>query len=136
MKINHEYIKKLLLAYQAAEAPTTDLEELERSGIDIRSKEFVFHVTLLLDKGLVIGLGRSGGIGLEWVDDDNMTITYGVHSRLTAKGHEFIEALEQPDIWQTITTGFKNASLETMLSVSRDLLSAILKKKLLQLTGE
>lgn len=139
MKIDHDYLKKLLEAYQAAEGPTTDLKELQRNGIDLEDKKFEFHVVLLLDKGLIEGSGKSGGagsVGLQRFVNGNMTVSLGVQSRLTATGHEFIEALEQPDIWQTITTGFKNTSLETMLSVSRDLLSAILKKKLLQLTGE
>ena len=94
MKIDHDYLKKLLEAYQAAEGPTTDLKELQRNGIDFEDKKFEFHVVLLLDKGLIEGSGKSGGagsVGLQRFVNGNMTVSLGVQSRLTATGHEFIE---------------------------------------------
>lgn len=46
MKIDHDYLKKLLEAYQSAEGPTTDLKELQRNGIDLEDKKFEFHVVM------------------------------------------------------------------------------------------
>lgn len=40
MKIDHDYLKKLLEAYQAAEGPTTDLKELQRNGVAIQRPDF------------------------------------------------------------------------------------------------
>jgi len=134
MKIDHDYLKKLLEAYQAAEGPTTDLKELQRNGIDLEDKNFEFHVVLLLDKGLIEGTGRSGGaglVGLQRFVDGNMTVSLGVQSRLTATGHEFIEALEQPDVWETIKGRFKEASLETIMMVSKELLVTKINNQIL-----
>jgi len=44
MKIDHDYLKRLLDAFESSETPTTDLYELERKGIFYREDIFVFHM--------------------------------------------------------------------------------------------
>ncbi|HHQ4263681.1 TPA: DUF2513 domain-containing protein, partial [Vibrio cholerae] len=49
--------------------------------------------------------------------------------RLTASGHEFIESLNEPDVWDTIQSNFKEASLETLAVVAKDLAIGFAKQK-------
>jgi ABC-type sulfate transport system permease component len=50
--------------------------------------------------------------------------------RLTARGHEFIEALRNKEVWVTIKRSFKEASISTLWNVSQKLIEAYTKKKI------
>ncbi|MCP4387293.1 MAG: hypothetical protein GY802_03295, partial [Gammaproteobacteria bacterium] len=45
-------------------------------------------------------------------------------------GHEFLEAINRPEIWEVLKAEFKDASLSTLKSVAGTLLSAFAKKQL------
>ena len=49
--------------------------------------------------------------------------------RLTAQGHDFIEALKNKEVWATLKKDFKDASISTMWDVSKKLLEGFAKKK-------
>lgn len=49
---------------------------------------------------------------------------------LTASGHEFLEAINRPEIWEVLKAEFKDASLSTLKSAAGTLLSAFAKKQL------
>jgi len=53
--------------------------------------------------------------------------------RLTASGHQFIEALSNKEVWAAIKHGFKDASITTLKSVSLKLLEGYAQKKVEQL---
>ncbi len=55
--------------------------------------------------------------------------------RLTASGHQFIEAIENKDVWAAIKRGFKDASIETLQSVALKLLDGFAQKKIDALLG-
>jgi len=55
--------------------------------------------------------------------------------RLTASGHQFIEALANKEVWAAIKRGFKDASIETLQSVALKLLDGFAKKKIDALLG-
>lgn len=55
--------------------------------------------------------------------------------RLTAFGHEFLEALRNSQVWGTIKSEFKDASIGTLWRVSKDLLEAYTKRKISSLLG-
>lgn len=133
MKIDQDYLKGLLGAFESAVNPTTDIKELSAAGFPYQTDEFVFHMRLLEDRGLIEGLGSVSGFGYT-----QTRATYSwiiIPLRLTAEGHDFIDALKQREVWQTIKTDFKDASLSTMISAARSLAEGFAKKKVKDITG-
>ena len=129
MKIDHEYLKKLLETCQAADKPTFDIEDLNAAGIDYRDNLFEFHMRLLTDQEFIKQDDGDPGFGLSKSLDGFQS--WGVLPlRLTASGHQFIEALANKEVWAMIKTSFKDASLSTLKNVVPKLLEGYAKKKI------
>ncbi|HEX2789701.1 MAG TPA: hypothetical protein VHN17_04670 [Steroidobacteraceae bacterium] len=64
MKIDHEYLKRLLHAFAEAPGPTTDINELEERGVPYDDPQFIFHMAILEDKGLVEQEDHDSGFGM------------------------------------------------------------------------
>ena len=134
MKIDQDYLKGLLDAFEATETPTTDISELKGRGFNYEEDTFLFHLKILADKNLIeqesggdLGYRRLGDGGISWSV---------VGLRLTAQGHEFIEALNNSKVWDTIKSEFKDASVGTLLKVSKSMLEGYTKKKVTELINE
>jgi hypothetical protein len=134
MKIDHEYLKKLLEICQASGKPTFDIECLAEAGIDYRDKQFEFHMMLLTDQGFVEQDDGDPGFGLVKGLDGFQSWAV-LPLRLTASGHQFIEGLENKEVWTAIKTGFKGASLSTLKNVVPNLLEGYARKKIDALMG-
>ncbi|WP_025121312.1 MULTISPECIES: DUF2513 domain-containing protein [unclassified Serratia (in: enterobacteria)] len=133
MKIEQDYLKGLLEAFEASEEPQTDINKLLDVGYDHQSKEFIFHVRLLEDRGLI---GRSDGepgigyYGVSTDDGEDEGFFDAVPLRLTAAGHDFLEAIRNQEVWATLKSGFKDASIGTLVTVSKELFNRALNKQL------
>ncbi|WP_073381697.1 DUF2513 domain-containing protein [Edwardsiella piscicida] len=129
MKIDHDYLKGLLEAFEASQSPQTDIYELERQGFKCDSDIFLFHIRLLDDRYLITRTDGESGFGL--VESADGIPHWAAHPlRLTASGHDFLEALRNQEIWAVLKGGFKDASMETLITVSKELLSKAVKKQL------
>ena len=104
MKIDQNYLKKLLEAFEAAPAPIFDITELQAAGLDYNTDEFVFHMGILDDQGFVERDDREPGFGLVRGADGHMSWAV-LPLRLTARGHHFIEALRNKEVWATYQEG-------------------------------
>ncbi len=132
MKIDHEYLKDLLIAFEECTTETTNIEELFKHGFNYEDSRFIFHLEILADKNLVIS---ESGKGLGYIRGGDNQITWSVIPwRLTAQGHEFIEAIRNNEVWKTIQEEFKDASIETLLRVSKELLEAYIRNKMIFIT--
>lgn len=99
MQIDLDYLKRLLEAFAAAPGPLTDIQELGGRGVTYRDPQFVFHMELLDDERLIARDDRAPGFGLMRGGDG--TEMWSVHPlRLTADGHELLEGLRGPRIWE------------------------------------
>ncbi|RJO69643.1 MAG: DUF2513 domain-containing protein [Myxococcales bacterium] len=134
MKIDLEYLKNLLEAFESAETPVTDINELKEKGFLENEDVFLFHLQIMEDEGLVqgkpdggLGYTRSISGGVYWSD---------VPLRLTSQGHQFLDSLRNKEVWNAIKTGFKEHSIGTLLTISKDLLNGFLKKKVSALIDE
>ncbi|HEY4113616.1 MAG TPA: DUF2513 domain-containing protein [Rhizomicrobium sp.] len=134
MKIDQDYLKGLLEACQASENPTFDIEDLKLAGFDYDDSRFEFHMMILTDQGFIERDDREGGFGLTKGADGHLSWA-ALPLRLTASGHQFIEALENKEVWATIKTGFKDASITTLKTVAMKLLEGYTTKKIKQLLG-
>ncbi|CFR19616.1 DUF2513 domain-containing protein [Yersinia kristensenii] len=137
MKIDQDYLKKLLIAFEDTDGPDTILFQLEEAGFSRDDSNFIFHMRLLHDNGLIIRVDGDLGFGQEIISGLQGYDYYWVETplRLTARGHDFIADLRQQEVWQTIKTGFKDEGLSTLMSVTKSLAQGFAKKKIKDLTG-
>ena len=134
MKIDQDYLKGLLDACQASEKPTFDIEDLKAAGFDYGDSRFEFHMMILTDQSFIERDDGDHGFGLIKGMGDFASWSV-LPLRLTASGHQFIEALDNKEVWATIKTGFKDASIATLKTVAMKLLEAYTTKKIEQLLG-
>ena len=73
---------------------------------------------------------------LEAKDWSAIGSTSWVASSLTHYGHDFFDSLRQESVWQVVKNEFKEASLETIISVSKQLAEAWAKEKVEKLLGK
>jgi hypothetical protein len=83
---------------------------------------------ILTDQGLIERDDGVPGFGLTKSIDGHLSWSV-LPLRLTAAGHEFIEALSNKEVWAAIKRGFKEASFTTLKTVSLKLLEGYAKKK-------
>ena len=134
MKIDPDYLKGLLEAFEASPEPTTDIEQLKDAGFDYNNKLFIFHMRILADRNLVEQ--PDGELGFGAISGADGHISWSVLPlRLTSAGHELVSALRNKEVWETIKTNFKDGSINTLLDISKKLLEAYTTKKLEQILG-
>lgn len=126
MKIDYEYLKKMLDVFYQSETPYITIHDFESAGLDEDDELFLFYMQIMEDKNLITskdgdGLGYClGSDGVSWGATD---------LRLTDIGYDFISALEQADVWNVIEKKFKAESINTIINVSKDLALNFAKKK-------
>jgi hypothetical protein len=64
MKIDHDFLKALLEAFENALKPTTDIHELAKAGVLDDEDKFIFHMKILEDKCLIERNDGDAGFGL------------------------------------------------------------------------
>ncbi len=124
MKTDALYIKRLLEAFDSNELNISidKLEDVD-TGLDeeitpafvlsAKNKKLFFHINLLEDEKIVKVDNNRYGLPPSGVTQMKM--------RLTAKGHEFLEALSKNEVWEKINSELKDASLCTLINVSKKL---------------
>lgn len=135
MKLDRDYLKGLLEAFEKSEKPYTDIQELEKHGYLYKEDQFIFHLQILSDKGLVIPSNPRSGLGYSLGLNRDVSWSI-VPLRLTAQAHEFLAAIRQDSVWNTIKSDFKEASIDTVISVSKQLAEGWAKKKVDSLLNE
>lgn len=135
MKINRDYLKGLLEAFQASEGPFTNIRELKEKGFDFEEDDFIFHSDILLDRGFIESLSPRGGIGYQRMGNGDCTWSV-VPLRLTADGHDFIETLNAPNVWDDIQENFKQSSIDTLKSIAKELAIGYAKKRVTALLSD
>lgn len=132
MKIDPDYLKKLLEGFESAPNPVTDIRYLKSVGFDYEDNLFIFHIAVLKDQGLIEREGGKPGFGFVRSADGIPTWSV-VPLRLTSHGHDFLEALRNKEVWATIKEHFKGGSIGTLVDLSKKLLESYTTKKLAQI---
>ncbi|MDH3387646.1 MAG: DUF2513 domain-containing protein [Gammaproteobacteria bacterium] len=127
MKIDQEYLKTILNTFIDSPRSFIWVADIETNGVDVDDK-FLFHMQILEDQHFVECLDKKSELGYE--------ITLGGDFdwksrplRLTASGHEFVEAINRPEIWEVLKQEFKDSSLSTLKAAATSLLVAFAKKQ-------
>lgn len=126
MRVDPEYLKKLLNVFRDSEKPWVDYTDINVAGLPSDEK-LIFHIQLLADENLVrpvsvdnydlgVMIGLDGNIGLSCIP-----------IRMTSAGHSFLEALNNENIWPKFKKKAGESSLAVMASVASGLLTASLQ---------
>jgi hypothetical protein len=134
LQIDYEYLKGLLEAFEKAESPYTDINELKNNGFSSEEDIFPFHMAILYDKQFIESRSPEYAFGYQSTDIGPRWSVLDL--RLTAPGHEFIASLNDPDVWTEICKNFKKSGIDTVKSVAIDLAKGYAKKKVKALIGE
>ena len=128
MKIDQEYLKLMLNTFVESPHSFIWVADFIDRGIEMDDK-FLFHIQILEDQKFIEPLDKKSDLGYEIL----LGGEYRWQSRplrLTASGHEFIEAINKSEIWKIIKEEFKDSSLSTLKSAATSLLKAFAKKQL------
>ncbi|HCM1475883.1 TPA: DUF2513 domain-containing protein [Vibrio parahaemolyticus] len=122
MKRDMELIRKLLLTIE--ENP----RQLEVEGYD--KNQVKYHALLLIEAGFL-----DGNVS-DTLANTSVVPSFVSVNRLTWDGHEFLDSIRKEEVWNTIKTEFKDASISTVFSIGKQLTENYAKKKLSSLLGE
>lgn len=123
MKRDMEIIRAILFKLESEEniKPTID---------GFPSDQIRYNMALVIEEKLAEGIISNGVSNLSQAPSDVFV------RRLTGKGHDFLDSLRKESVWNTIKREFKNESLKTIVSVSKRLTEAAVKKKVDELLEE
>lgn len=134
MKIDQDYLKRLLETAQASLGPTFTIDDLEAAGLPYDDDAFEFHMMILNEQGLIVRDDGDAGFGMFKSIDGHRSWSV-LPLRLSASGHELIEALENKKVWATLKREFKEASFTTLKSAALELAKGYLKQQVQGLLG-
>ncbi|MFG0323712.1 DUF2513 domain-containing protein [Pseudomonas sp. zjy_15] len=97
MKLDKELVRDVLLAVEAHDEPDRWLAIKIPGKSDI---EVSYHIMLLAEAGMLKADDVGSHDGFEWVP-----------TRLTYKGHEFLETVRDPEIWRRTKEGAEKAGI-------------------------
>ncbi|WP_414432642.1 hypothetical protein [Alcanivorax sp. IL2] len=127
MRIDYEYIEKILEVFLDSEIPTVNWRDFDnlRGGND---HKFVFHIEIMVDKGLIASTLENGSIGIRRTAHD-YTISI-VNWRLTAEGHDFASAITKPSVLAQIKERFQREGLSVVIELSKKIVEKQAEKVL------
>lgn len=141
MRIDLDYMARLLNIFLEADTAHISVSEIERFGIEIEgenglNEKFVFHFQLAAENSLISNrdlqvnglksLGITIGAGGE-------VMLLSTPIRLTQSGHDFANALQNKEILVKLRSELKDAPFRVLFDGSQKLFEHFLKKKLDQL---
>lgn len=129
MRINHDYIKQLIDIALDHPAPTFTIRDFEAAGVPYETPEFEFHMKLLDDQRLIEQDDGDSGFGLE-KGVDGFSSWAVLPLRLTARGHDFAEAISEKTIWDKIKKELPGAAMTTLVGMSLELTKDYAKQAL------
>ena len=122
MKRDMELIRNILIAVEMENDPS----EIKGYDADVNK----YHQALMMEAGLADGMVSKS------IDNNTNTPNAVFLRKLTWEGHEFLDTVRQDSIWKTVKTEFKDASMETIIKVSKQLAEGWAKKKVEALINE
>lgn len=130
MKIELDYIKKLLTKAQDSEKAIFTIFELVDNEAEIDTEIFVFHLKILADQNLIVSDNdNSSNIGDSRLGN-GVLIWNRKNLRLTNKGHDFIDAIQNKTVWNKLKKEVKSKSLSAIESTAKSLLTKIIEQSL------
>ena len=121
------HLKKLLNVFLDSEKHFADLSSFKENDIEI-DDEFLFHMQILEDQNFIKAYNEENFLGYNVALGGNFE-WFSQILRLTASGHEFADALNKKEIFEVLSKEFKNSSVATLVTVSKELMLAFAKEQ-------
>lgn len=128
MQIDQTYLKTILNTFIESTRSFIWVADIMEHGIEMDDK-FLFHMQILEDQQFIECLDKQSDLGYE-IHLGGQFKWNSRPLRLTAAGHEFVDAINRKEIWDVLQTEFREASLSTLKSAAKTLLLAFAKKQL------
>jgi len=117
MRVDYEYISKILDVFLDSEGPTVNWNDFSPFHEETEDK-FVFHIEILRDKGLVSGVhGSDNSLGIKRIHGEYYISV--VPWRLTADGHDFASAITKPNVLGAIKNKFKTEGIGAVIDIAK-----------------
>lgn len=123
MKLDHDYVRKLLLAYESNSELTGpsehDFMELSKKLSKTRD-ELVYTLNKLQEGNLVTSKITWGSNQPMWIEPGNLTF----------EGHKYLDNIRDPKVWKEtkkVTSKFASVSLDIISSVAAKIITSYLK---------
>ncbi len=129
MRIDQNYLKKLLNVFLESNKYYTELSEFNKSGFDILDDAFLFHFKILEDQMFVESCVENRRLGYQ-VSGDGQARWESNMIRLTAAGHDFAESINKAEIFEILSNEFKDASVSTLSNVAKELMRGFAQKQI------
>ena len=119
MKRDMDYVRDILLKIESLDAPR--LKDLMNSTSDEEYEKLSEHLSLLIDQaGFLTGIKAHTYGGKNWLN-----------IRLTWTGHEYLDNIRDPEIWQKTKEGAQKVggfSLDIMSALAKGLIKKQIEK--------
>lgn len=129
MRINQDYIKRMVDIVLDHSSPTFTIIDFENAGLSYKSPEFEFHMKLFDDQGLIEQDDGDPGFGM-CKSVDGIVSWSVLPLRLTSRGHDFAEAVQEKTVWDKVKKELPGAAMSSLVSISIALAQDYAKKKL------
>ncbi|MGD1335867.1 DUF2513 domain-containing protein [Vibrio harveyi] len=130
MKVDYEYLKQLLEAFEEVPKPFPLIGEISQISSSVNN-QFAFHMGILHDQGFIQYLFSNGRSPFTPDYDDIDDFSWcDCNVRLTAQGHDFLAALRQKNIWKAVKEDLKENSIETVWKVAQAMATKLATSKL------
>lgn len=143
MQIDLDYMRKMLKPFLESEDAYITAEDWEKAGITTWSTsktnklddKFIFHVSLLVENGFISNPNLESSLSAIGIKIAYRGDIYTYPSmRLTQQGHDFAKLLNQSEILERLKQNFKEYPLKVLFEAGKELSTALMKKKLKELT--
>lgn len=126
MKLDHDYLRLLLEAFDSSEFADITLSAIRDKGFVV-DENLIFHLRLLRDDGLIEPLDlRNRDLGYSKNLNGYVCLS-PVPLRMTRLGYEFLRGLQQPVVLEKLK-GLGDVSLGVATEVSKQFLIALALK--------
>jgi len=129
VRIDHDYIKRMIEIILDHPNPTFTIEDFDEGGLSYQTPEFEFHMKLFNDQGLIEQDDGDAGFGLFKSADGHASWSV-LPLRLTSRGHDFAEAISEKGVWEKVKKELPGAAMSSLVTVSVGLAQAYAKQRL------
>jgi hypothetical protein len=134
MKIDWNYIKGILEAFEESDQRVLSIYDLQKLGFDFEKDHdnFIFHMQLLCDEGLIDRESGHSEMGTKIFGITKGSTGYTAYPtplRLTMSGHEFAANLRNKEIWPRLKNILADQGFSALVTLAKELSVGLAKKK-------
>lgn len=140
MKIDLEYVSKILSVFLESDKSHIDIKDIKKSGINIYDstnrygidEKFLFHIQNIIENKFISNMQLENNglktVGIVFANKGSGIMPVPI--RLTQKGHDFASVLNNEKVMKKLKLEFKDMPLEILIKAGKRILSNYANKKI------